>query len=81
MTIQATLSIDQWPVHAILVEGLVHHVVMATLTELEALFDRGKRRGRVRSLMALFAHALGERLVQVVVKHGGRTRAMRIVAG
>ena len=61
MTGQATFLAQQWPMHAILVERLVDHIVMATTAEPDSFgldLERGSRGG---FHVTLVAHTFGDR--------------------
>ena len=81
MTVDAPFLVDQRPVQFVLVKSVVHHVVMAPLAELVTVLERCERFGRRRVGMTLFAHALFERFMHVVIQHGLGVGAVRVVTG
>ena len=81
VAVQATDLVDHRPMNPILVEGIVHHVVMAALAEFEAVLERCKRRCRGRLLMTLLAHPLTERFMNIVIQHGLGIGTVRVMTG
>src|SRR5450631_2044948 len=77
---QAALLAHQRPMYTILVERFVDHVVMAAPAKADSLslyLERGGRRG---FHMALVAHALGHRRMNVCMQQPGGIGSVRIMA-
>ena len=81
MTIDAPCFIKQWPMHALLVQCLVHHLVMTALAEFKSVFLEAERRCGLGVVMTLIAHFADNRLVDIVIKNRALTGTVRIMAG
>ena len=81
MTIDAPSFVKQWPMHALLVQCLIHHLVMTALAEFKSVFLEAERRCGLRVVMTLIAHFTDNRLVDIVIKNRPLTGAVRIMAG
>jgi len=80
MAVDAASVIEQRPMHRRFIEGIDHHVVVATLADLEADVLESKRRRRRWLGVTLTARSLGNRLVNVVEQQARCVRTMRVVA-
>ena len=80
MTVQAPLLVHNRPMHQPLIESVIDHIVMTALTEFITGALGGKRLCRRRGRMALTAHALRHRVMDVVVQHPRGIGTVRIVA-
>ena len=81
MAIDAAGFVGEGPMQPVFTERFVDHLVMTALAEFETRLDGGKRCRRVGFFVTLLAHPAGQRLVDVVIQHGGHVRSMRVVAG
>lgn len=81
VTVQTSDLIDNRPVNAIFVEGLINRLVMTALAQLIADLQGCKRLRRSRFYVTLFAHPAAQRCMHIIVQHRGCARTMWIMAG
>ena len=79
VAVQAARFVQQRPVHPVLAEHVVQLGAVASAAQLEPRPFRREGRGRRCIFMALIAHLIGNRLVNVRVEHPCPIRTMRIM--
>ena len=80
MTVDAACFVNQRPVQPVLTEGLVDHFVVATLTEFKTIFLHRKRLRRIRFIVALIAHLVLDRRMNIVRQNRPGIGTVRVVA-
>jgi hypothetical protein len=81
MTVHAAGLIHQGPMNPVLIEGFIHHTAMASPAQLKTSPSSFERLWRGRSFMALAAHAVGHRLMDIGKEYSRIIRTVRIVTG
>lgn len=80
VAVYAAFVVEHGPMHRRFIESINHHVVMATLAELEADLLESERRRRRRLGVTLATCPLADRLVNIVEQQARSVRTVRIVA-
>lgn len=81
MTICTAHLIHQRPVYPVFIEGLIHHGAMASPAQLKSRLSGIERGGGSCSFVALAAHFLCHRCMDVVIEHSRGAGAMGVMAG